>query len=323
MKIGTKTFLENRALSLLFINLILALGILVQKDPFQLFVKTYETSEKFYKANPSEITKLTYKRKGEEGSPKTLQIQNSTWKVSNSSGTFFLAEEEKVNQLIKALLDARKYTIASSGKDKFSEYGLDSQDTFYVELFKGDSSLGVMALGNAGGGGSFTHVLWNDSEEIYVVEDSIKPLLGRGADDYFMNKRITPLNVNSSDLFSISLRSKTNKKSYSLLKKDSKWFADGSDLELPNEKISGLLNKLSSLIADSVMDRKDLPSLKDTEGIEIQFSYQEASSSMQKSITLKILGKDTTDYYYIEKEGDNLVYKFQDYQLKSILQTDF
>ncbi len=323
MKKGIQLFLENRALSLLIINLILALGILVQKDPFQLFVKTYETSERFYKANPSEITKLTYKRKGEEGYLKTLQIQNSSWKVSTSSGIFFPAEEEKVNQLIKALLDARKFTVASSGKEKFSEYGLDSQDTFYLELFKGDSSMGVMALGNAGGGGSFTHVLWNDSEDIYVVEDSIKPLLGRGADDYFINKRITPLNVNSSDFLSVSLGSKTNKKRYSIIKKDTKWIVEGSDSEVPNEKISGVLNKLSSLIADSVIERKDLPSLKDTEGLEIQFSYKETSTSLQKSITLKILGKDSTDYYYFEKEGDILIYKIQGYQLKSILQIDF
>ena len=188
MKIMIDTLSKNRALFLILLNILLLVGVVLQKDPFHLFEKTYESSEKFYKANLSEISKIIYKRKNEDSSKKKLELQNSSWNLIISTGNSYLADEEKVSQLLKALLEARKYTIATSGKEKFSEYGLDSSDTFEVELFKGETSIGKMALGNAGGGGSFTHILWNDSEDIYIVEDSIKPLLGRGADDYFINK---------------------------------------------------------------------------------------------------------------------------------------
>jgi hypothetical protein len=317
------TINKNRALFLITINSLLLLGVLLQKDPFHLFEKTYESSDKFYKANLSEISKITFKRKNEESSQKKLELQNSSWKLFVNSELSYMADEEKVSQLLKSLLEARKYTIASSGKNKFSEYGLDSTDTFVVELFKGDTSLGRMALGNAGGGGSFTHILWNDSEDIYIVEDSIKPLLGRGADDFFINKRITPISVNSSDILTVSLTSKIKNKNYMLQKKETKWYLGEKETEVSSEKITGLLNKLSSLVADGVIDSKDLPKMSEADSADLQFSYKDSISNTSQSITLKILGKDASNIYYLQKQKEPAIYKFQDYQLKTIFTSEF
>jgi len=323
MKIMIDTLSKNRALFLILLNILLLVGVVIQKDPFHLFEKTYESSEKFYNANLSEISKIIYKRKNEESSQKKLELQNSSWKLTISNGSNYMADEEKVSQLLKALLEARKYTIATSGKEKFSEYGLDSSDTFVVELFKGETSIGKMAMGNAGGGGSFTHILWNDSEDIYIVEDSIKPLLGRGADDYFINKRITPISVNSSDILSVSFFSKTKNKNYMLQKKETKWFLGEKAIEVNTEKISGLLNKLSSLVADGVVESKDLPKLSEADSAELQFSYKDPVTSIPNSITLKIMGKDTSNFYYLQKQQEPAIYKFQDYQLKTIFESEF
>jgi hypothetical protein len=323
MKNIISTFNKNRALFLILINTLLLLGVVIQKDPLHLFEKTYESSEKFYKANLSEISKITYKRKNEDSSQKKIELTNSIWMLFVSNGNSYLADEEKVSQLLKALLEARKFTIATSGKEKFSDYGLDSSDTFVVELFKGETSLGKMALGNAGGGGSFTHILWNDSEDIYIVEDSIKPLLGRGADDFFINKRITPISINSSDILSVSLVSNVKNKNYILKKKDSKWFLGEKELEVGTEKISGLLNKLSSLVADGVVEAKNLPKLSEADSAELQFSYKDPVTSILNSITLKILGKDSSNIYYLQKQKEEAIYTFQDYQLKTLLNTEF
>ena len=323
MKIMIDTLSKNRALFLILLNILLLVGVVLQKDPFHLFEKTYESSEKFYKANLSEISKIIYKRKNEDSSKKKLELQNSSWNLIISTGNSYLADEEKVSQLLKALLEARKYTIATSGKEKFSEYGLDSSDTFEVELFKGETSVGKMALGNAGGGGSFTHILWNDSEDIYIVEDSIKPLLGRGADDYFINKRITPISVNSSDILSVSFTSKTKNKNYMLQKKETKWFLGEKGTEVSSDKISGLLNKLSLLVADGVVEPKDLPKLSEADSAEVQFSYKDPVTFSPISITLKIMGKDASNFYYLQKQQEQAIYKFQDYQLKTLFDSEF
>jgi len=323
MKNMINTIIKNRALFLIFLNTLLLIGVVIQKDPLHLFEKTYESSEKFYKANLSEISKIIYKRKNEDSSQKKIELTNSIWMLFVSNGNSYLADEEKVSQLLKALLEARKFTIATSGKEKFSDYGLDSSDTFVVELFKGETSLGKMALGNAGGGGSFTHILWNDLEDIYIVEDSIKPLLGRGADDFFINKRITPISVNSSDILSVSLVSNVKNKNYILKKKESKWFLGEKEIEVGTEKISGLLNKLSSLVADGVVEAKNLPKLSEADSAELQFSYKDPVTSSPNSITLKILGKDSSNIYYLQKQKEEAIYTFQEYQLKTLFSSEF
>ena len=66
MKIMIDTLSKNRALFLILLNILLLVGVVLQKDPFHLFEKTYESSEKFYKANLSEISKIIYKRKNED-----------------------------------------------------------------------------------------------------------------------------------------------------------------------------------------------------------------------------------------------------------------
>jgi hypothetical protein len=147
--------------------------------------------------------------------------------------------------------------------------------------------------------------------------------LGRGADDYFINKRITPISVNSSDILSVSFLSKTKNKNYLLQKKETKWFLSEKGIEVNTEKISGLLNKLSSLVADGVVESKDLPKLSEADSAELQFSYKDPITSIPNSITLKIMGKDASNFYYLQKQQEPAIYKFQDYQLKIIFDSEF
>ena len=313
-------FKNNLSLSLTIINLILFIIVFIQKDPLSLFIKTYETSEKFFDLQQSDITKLIYGRKNEESSNKELFIENSNWNIKTKDGISIFADSEKVNQLLKALLEARKFTIAATGNDKFGDYGLNNNDAIELQIYSKDTLKGKLTLGNAGGGGAFTHVLWNDSDNIYIVEDSIKPLLGRGADDFFFNKRISPLNLSSGDLISISLKSKDSKKDYDLEKKDDKWLKLGSKEEVPLDLISPLLNKISSLIADSIITQKDIPKLESNNNYKLSFNYKEQGTGIIKSITLEILGKDNSDSFYLKKSNDNLIYKIQDYQIKKIIE---
>jgi hypothetical protein len=313
-------FKNNLSLSLTIINLLLFIIVFLQKDPLSLFVKSYETSDKFFDLKQSDITKVIYGRKNEESSNKELFIDNSEWSIKTKDGISTFADSEKINQLLKALLEARKFTIAATGKDKFGDYGLENNDAIEIQIYSGETQKGKLTLGNAGGGGAFTHVIWNDSDDIYIIEDSLKPLLGRGADDFFFNKRISPTNLSSGDLISISLKSKDSKKNYDLEKKDEKWFKILNKEEIPMDLISPLLNKISSLIADTILTEKNIPKLDSNNYYNLSYKYKEQTTGIEKSITLEILGKDNSDSFYLKKSNDNLIYKIQDYQLKKIIE---
>lgn len=312
-------FKKHLSLSITIINLLLLIIVFFQKDPFSIFIKTYESSEKFLNISQSDITKIIYGRKNDTSSSKELFLEKLDWKVKSNDGIIIDADVEKVNQLIKALLEARKFTTAAEGKEKFADFGLDNSDALEIQIYSGEAVKGKMTLGNAGGGGSFTHVLWNDSEAIYIVEDSLKPLLGRGADDYFFNKRISPLNLSSGDLQTISLKSKDLKKGFELEKKDNKWVKNPSNEEVPNELINPLLNKISSLMADNIIFEKDLPKL-DSSNYKLIYSFKEQGGNNSKSITLNILGKDSSDSFYLKKDSNNFIYKIQEYQIKKIIE---
>ena len=311
-------FKNNLSLYLTLINLLLLIIIFFQKDPFSLFVKTYETSEKFFDLQQSEITKIIYNRKNEDSSSKELFIENSEWIIKTRDGISTFADLEKVKQLLKALLEARKFTIAASGKDKFGDFGLENNDAIEIQVYSRDTLKGKLTLGNAGGGGAFTHVLWNDSDNIYIIEDSIKPLLGRGADDYFFNKSISPKNLTPADLTFISLKSIDSKKGYNLEKKEEKWFKPGNKEEIPQDLISPLLNKITSLIADSILTETNIPKL-DSNKFNLSYNFKEQGTGIEKSITIEILGKDNSDSFYLKKSNDNLIYKIQDYQINKII----
>ncbi len=312
-------FKKHLSLSITIINLLLLIIVFFQKDPFSIFIKTYESSEKFLNISQSDITKIIYGRKNDTSSSKELYLEKLDWKVKSNDGIIIDADVEKVNQLIKALLEARKFTTAAEGKEKFADFGLDNSDALEIQIYSGETVKGKMTLGNAGGGGSFTHVLWNDSEAIYIVEDSLKPLLGRGADDYFFNKRISPLNLSSGDLLTVSLKSKDLKKGFELEKKDNKWVKNPSNEEVPNELINPLLNKISSLMADNIIFEKDLPKL-DSSNYKLIYSFKEQGGNNSKSITLDILGKDSSDSFYLKKDSNNFIYKIQEYQIKKIIE---
>jgi hypothetical protein len=108
-----------------------------------------------------------------------------------------------------------------------------------------------------------------------------------------------------------------------LQKKETKWLMGEKEIEVNSDKISGLLNKLSSLVADGVVEPKDLPKLSEADSAELQFSYKDPVTFSPISITLKIMGKDSANFYYLQKQQEKAIYKFQDYQLKTIFDSQF
>lgn len=314
MKELQKLIGKNLSLSITILNILLVIGVFFQKDPIGIFHKTYETSPRFIQLSPSEIVRLVYGRKENPDSTKELIRVDGGWAVKKDRGLQLSGDEERINQLLKALLESRKFTVAATGKDKFKEYGLDSEDTFLVELFHQSGSAGKFIIGTASGG-SFTHVAFNDSEDIYIVEDSLKSLFGRGADDFFVNKRVPAKAVSSSEIRKVRWSPKIGK-GYEISSGENGWVdADGKALE--KGRVEPLLNKISSFFADSVLEESDVGKLIPTKAGILEFSVSEAGGG--NPVSIEILGTDTQDFYFGKIPGKAEVYKFPSYQWNPVL----
>jgi hypothetical protein len=310
---------NHKAFSISVANIILALILFIAKDPFGLMTRNYETAPAFFKGIESEINKFTIETQGDSNSKKELYREASSWKLKDSKGNKYTADEEKINQLLKALYSAKKFTIVTSSKEKAAEYGFNGSDSTIIELFT-SNSIGKMTIGSTGASG-FTYVKWNEEDNIYLIEDNLKTHLGRGANDFFINKKFIPSIITSKDINSLSLKSSNSKLGYELSKNMSGWeFSKPSKGNLVEDKINPILNKLIALTADEIiLDESSISKIEKTETFEIAIGYK--NNSLDEKVILQIFGKDAKmNTYFLRMNNLETIYKLNEYSIKEILQ---
>ncbi|MCX7999554.1 MAG: DUF4340 domain-containing protein [Leptospiraceae bacterium] len=311
---------KNQAFSLTILNIILAILLFFQKDPLSLFEKTYEKAPKFVSVSQEEITKFSIQRDGVETDKMLFTKDSGKWQLSLRNKNF-LPDEEKIQTFLKTLLDARKFTVITSDENRQTEFGVKGSEAFLVELFKGESSLGKFHIGNLTSG-SFTYLRWNDGKEVYLVEDNLKSPMGRGALDYFIEKKMNSQGFTSNEVATIKLNHlQDNKKSYSLIKKGVDWEAETPfQGKVKKEEVDSLARSLGSLAAEEVLLEEPPTDLTERGKYEIIYSFQ--SEKGGETISLQILGLDKSNYFYARKNNLPTVYKFTNYAFKSIVEFD-
>lgn len=321
MKNLMKFIFSHKAFSLTVLNLLLMFGVLFQKDPFGLFLKTYDTAPKFFSLKQEEISRLSLIRDENPDSKNIFTRESGVWKVE-IKGKTFLADEEKFSAFLKALLDARRFTLISDDESKFSELGTKGREAFIVEIFAGENSKGRLTIGNLASGG-FTYVRWNEGKEVYLVEDNLKTPMGRGAFDFFINKKLSEKVYNSEEVASIKLNNfAEEKKSYLLLKKGEAWESEEPiATPLKKEEVTSLVGTLANLAADEVLFEEPPVDLSEKGKYEIIYSFQSADKGGE-SVSLQILGKDKSDSYLFRKNNQPVIYKVNQSRFKSILDFD-
>ena len=304
----------NFAFSITLANILLLILLLFSKDPFGFFVKTYESSKPFLKPELSSINKFTIEKTQLSNSKLEFNLKDELWTV-NYQGSEYPTDKERVESLVKGFKNAKKFTAVSSSKEKNTEFGFN-EDEMKVEFFNNNNSIGSFLLGSASKDGNSIHVKWLNEPEIYLVEENLKNYTSRGEVNYFLNKKISPPNLNTEDIQSIELISPSN--SYQL-SKSSAWYVEKPNKGLiSNEDVNTTLNKLTSMNADElVIDKNSLNSLGSL-NFEIIFKYKK--EQLITEYRIKSYGYDKkTNSYYITKDKDPNVYKLSEYSIKSIL----
>ncbi len=312
---------QNIAFSLTTVNLVLAITLFFQKDPFSLFEKTYEKAPSFLKIALEEIDKFTLEREGLEKDKMLFTKESGKWKLAIRNKDF-LPDEEKIQTFLKSLLEAKKFTVITEDENRHTEFGVKGNEAFVVEIFNKENLVGKFHIGNLATGG-FTYIRWKDGKEVYLVEDNLKTVMGRGALDYFIQKKMSSQNFNSNEISSIKFNHlQDEKKSYSLLKKGEEWELESpTPIKLKKEEIDSLARSLASLSAEEVLLEDPPTDLTERNRYEITYSFQ--SEKGGETVYLQILGKDKSSYFYARKNNLSTIYKFTNYSLKSIVDFDY
>ncbi|MCB1193948.1 MAG: DUF4340 domain-containing protein [Leptospiraceae bacterium] len=319
-----KDFIQNnKAFSITAFNLILLLLIIPFKDPFGFFVKSYDKAKPFFSVSKTDVSQIMVEKITDPKTKQTLTQENGNWKVATADKQTFQADEEKANQLVDSILKAKKFTVVTSSKEKATEYGF-GEDGLKVEVFgKDKSSLGFLLIGSVSPKGSNTHVKWKDGNDIYLVEDNLKSVAGRGDGKYFINKKVVPTDIDMEVIEQVVLSyAKSDADGYIVLKDKGNWVMQKPKTgNIAKDDMNIVLPRLTGLNADDVVtDKAELDDLKTENNFQLQFSYK-SKLGAPKEIKLACIGTDKDgSHYYIQKDGDNTVYKLSDYKLKSVLE---
>ena len=308
--------MNNIAFTLTTANIVLLLLILVVKDPFGLRISSYDKASPFYNTNTS-INKIAIEKTKVTDSKFELKLEKDDW-ILLAKGKTLPVDKDKIDTLLKSFTNIRKYTLVSSSKEKSDEYGFN-EDEIKVEIFNNSTSIGYFLVGSVSANdANSSHVKWNDSNDIYLVEENLKAASNRADFTYFLNKKLSPQGIVSEDIIGITLKKTGN--NYELRK------TKGWNLETPkkgevaNEDLATTLSKLSSVNADDiVLDESTLNGI-DANPFELRVDYR-TKDSIPKSYTILSAGFDKkNNAFYVRKNNEPLVYKLSEYSIKSILE---
>jgi hypothetical protein len=312
---------KHPALFLTYLNLFFVVLIVFYRDPLGLFVQKYENSERFFQIKKEEIRKIEISRTGDKESIKTLNFMNNKW-IYSINNQNYSADHDKVNQLMDKLLDARRFTIVADDELKKQEYGFTPPDSFIIKVFNEKEEYGSLHLGNTGAGGSFSYVSYKNENKVYLIEENLKSFIGRGSDDFFIQKKLNPISINPTDIFSINAEFQNNPlKNYELTKINNDWMIQKPiSGKLKSDELSTFLTKISNLNAEKIITVSKT-NIEGSLPTKFTIFYKNSKTTLQESFTFTILGFDKKEsQFHVKKDSDENIYLISDYQINSILE---
>ncbi|MBM9575755.1 DUF4340 domain-containing protein [Leptospira sp. 201903070] len=190
-------FRQEKALFLFLTNVLLGTVFFGISDPFLIFQRTYRNSEPFFPFKSSEVEKIRIGRKGHEI---LLERENGNWNVQVRD-TIARGDIQKIESFLGALLKLRKFSkIVSSSKNE--NLGLNG-DELKLTLQTESGELGTLEIGVSGKQETGTFVREPENKEIWFVEESLNPIVGRGNETFFFSSSLIPRELETSEIHTI------------------------------------------------------------------------------------------------------------------------
>ena len=314
-------FKNHTAFSLTLTNLVLVLLIVLFRDPFGFFEKNYSKSKPFFEGTAQGITKIIIKRSTEADGERILELNSENWLYKNENKSY-RADREKVDQLLKSIFQTRRFTSVSTDASKKEEFGIGGMDAFDLSLYGGEDLKGTLHIGTTGAGGAYTYVSFNEESTVYLVEENLKPTFGRGSNEFFIQTRISPSGMNSSDIQTISIKySELPDKNFELVKTEGTWKKIPGDIKIKSDSLTSLLTRMTSLLAEQVVTELDVSDLDLGNQFDLLVTYSGKDKKTSETMSFRMIGfSKSENLFYLRKDSDPNVYKVSEYQIKPFLE---
>ncbi|TGN02004.1 DUF4340 domain-containing protein [Leptospira dzoumogneensis] len=311
-----RIYKEYPRIILFFGNILLAILLLIAKDPWDWFKKTYQNSESFYKTKSEEIQTIISGRKGQES---ILNRNLDGWTVQLPSGLVLPGDSARIEELIQACLHLRKFTLLSeSNSVSKEEFGLGGDEPILELKSVSGNSIGKILIGAPVRKGSGTYIL-DEKNQIWLVKENLKSVTGGGKLDFFLSRSLIPPFPSREKVSKIAI-SGLSSIDFNLSKQGENWTLEtsGSQILASSEEVENYLEEIKKLSADEVLLEKSeeySPVPKDR-----NFKIEIVTSTDRYLVSP--IGMTKLGSYVFQREGLSYRLVLDPWNLERILQKD-
>ncbi|TGM04659.1 hypothetical protein EHQ76_07910 [Leptospira barantonii] len=267
-------FRDETALFLILCNLFLGAIYFSVSNPFGFFQKNYQNADPFFPFKTEEVERIQIGRKGHET---VLQRIGETWSVRIRE-TQARPDVKKIVSFLNSILRIRKFTKISSSSDA-SDFGLNGEE-LKLEIQSSSGEIGRLDIGVGDRASSGTFVRIPATGEVWLVEEDLNLLSGRGNETFFFSGFLLPEETSIQEIHTILIQSIGEKNLRLEIEQDSpgRWRPIVvNPILCPGEDCSEIVSKILSLKAERILKKpfqeKSIPlSHKDRFQIEIRFA---------------------------------------------------
>ena len=227
----------------------------------------------------------------------TLQKKDGKWKVTN--GHDFPADETKVSDFLKSMMNLKQGDLVSKNKEHIGIYLADESTGVHVQVWDSSKQVADFYAGQIIDDGQYLRD--TDSDEVYKTIPSLDPYLHQSPDDW---KNKTLVSADQDKTTQVELDSPSGEL---VLAKDTK----GTWNEMQPEKFAAnelsvrtLFDQLKDLKADSFADSVDA-SQANFEKPDYRISLRLADNS---SVQVSFTGPDKDKKYFAKTSGSEFIY---------------
>ncbi|EMN01825.1 PF14238 domain protein [Leptospira noguchii str. 1993005606] len=240
---------KETALSLVLTNLVLCSIYVLNSDPFKFFQRTYSNADPFFPFKRNEIDRIQIGRKGHET---ILKKNKGNWSVQIRE-IETRPDLEKTFSFLNTILKIRKFTKISSAIDS-KKFGFNGEE-LKLEIQTESGEIGKLDIGISENG---TFVKEPNTGEIWIVEENLNSILGRGNENFFFSNFLFPENIDTQEIHTILIYNSQNKNAKLEIEQTENgiWKPLSSVFSFcPGQDCSEVVHKIFSLKAEKILKK--------------------------------------------------------------------
>jgi len=256
----------------------------------------------------------------------TLKKDNEKWFLS-IGGSLYPAIQGGTEDLVKTAVKQNQFRIVTKSKDKWDQFEVTEEkaERLTIKDSKGNNLVDIL-IGKQGLEESGNYLRLPKNNEVYFVDTPFTSYINRDIDYWSYLKFFDEKpDVNTVEQLSckadIAITKDTSVDSdYTLIaqaeqNKPIQWKVKGQDLSIKNEKVTALLNTITSLTGNTFA----VGATKDETGLDNPKAIISFTQNNGDTVSISV-GKETgEERFFVHNSSNGIIYKVSAWKLKNII----